>query len=315
MIVWGITALNHGSSIAVFENQQLIMHQQFRDDHLPLEVIEQAVAFGRPSTVYWYERPLIKKARQLLAGQYARTFDRSVMPRQYLNSLGLTDVKIVYTPHHASHAAAGYYTSPFESAAVVVLDAIGEFESATIWKASCLGLKKVWARSYPNSLGLFYSAFTDLVGLAAVSDESQLEKMSQTGNPLKYRKTVDRYFQGTLELNYNFHCGVTDWPFAITGDQDRQDIAAAVQEKFQQQVLAVHQVARKLTGSTNLVYMGGCAFNSTANRSVEPLWDKIWSLDNPGDGTSAIGSVLYHTQQRLLINNNYNPAAHINIKV
>ena len=88
-----------------------------------------------------------------------------------------------YTSHHKSHASAGYYTSKFDNAAIVVLDAIGEFETCTIWKGRGEKLKKVYSQSYPSSLGLWYSAMTQRCGLKPNEEEYILMGMSAFGDP------------------------------------------------------------------------------------------------------------------------------------
>jgi carbamoyltransferase len=299
MIAWGINALNHGSSLAVFNDGILISNEVCKADELDRSIIFNALHTGAPDQIYWYERPWIKKARQLYAGQYSRAFDLSVLPTAYLKNNRLDYAKVKYTPHHASHAAAGYYTSSFNNAAVVVLDAIGEFECASIWLGQDDSLRKIWSRSYPNSLGLFYSAFTHLVGLTPIQDEYQLQQMAAKGDPERYRNRIWSYFDGIVELNCNFHKGVESWDDPIETDQDRYDIAAAVQWAFEKQVQDVMTEAHRLTGSRNLVYMGGCAMNSQTNKLFEKNWNHIWSLPNPGDPSSSIGAVLYHTKHRL----------------
>jgi carbamoyltransferase len=315
MITWGINALNHGSSLAVFENNQLVNWAFCSNDKLDKSVILNSIAAGGPDKVYWYEQPLIKKTRQLWAGQWDTAFDLSAMPNQYLKEIGVTYSKVIYTPHHGSHAAAGYYTSPFNQCAVVVLDAIGEWECASIWKGSHGELKKVWSRSYPNSLGLFYSAFTKLVGLEPIKQENIFQQMSDDGDPLRYYDAVSKYISPVLHLNRNLHKGVRDWQHPINNLQDQCDIAAAVQQVFEEQVKLIMVKAKELTGLDTLVYMGGCAMNSKANKKiVEPMWKYIWSLPVPGDPTSAIGAVLYHTKQRIT-DYNWKPVKHIEIKI
>ena len=145
MIVWGINALNHGSSLSVFSDGRLSMFEQSPEDKLDKAAIHRAFNYGGPSRIFWYERPWIKKARQLRAGQWNRVFDTTDLPSNYIKSLKVPYASVRYTPHHASHAAAGYYTSPFNHCAIVVLDAIGEFECATIWEAKHGEMKKVWS--------------------------------------------------------------------------------------------------------------------------------------------------------------------------
>jgi carbamoyltransferase len=313
MIDWGVNALNHGSSLAVFKDGALVSNQFGSSDDLDSKIITNALHVGSPDRIFWYERPWVKKARQLYAGQYSRALDMSVLPRRYMKAQHYAP--ITYTPHHASHAAAGYYTSPFNHCAIVVLDAIGEFECATIWEGKHGEMRKVWSKSYPNSLGLFYSAFTHALGMTPIQDEYQLQQMSEKGNPKIFYYRVKKYFTGLLELNYNFHKGVKDQKFYIDSIEDECNLAAAVQLVFEEQIELIMNKAKELTGSDCLVYMGGCAMNSKANKTVvEPLWKHIWSLSNPGDPNSSVGAVLYHTKQREW-KYNFGVAKHIEIRV
>jgi carbamoyltransferase len=315
MINWGVNALNHGSSLAVIKDGKLISNQSSLNDELDQSLIFEALTYGGPDRIFWYERPWLKKARQLSAGQYRRAFDLSVLPRRYLNNIKLHYAPITYTPHHASHAAAGYYTSQFNHCAVVVLDAIGEFECATIWEGKHGEMTKVWSRSYPNSLGLFYSAFTHALGMTPIQDEWKLQAMAEKGNPKVFYHRIKRYFTGLLELNYNFHKGVNDQTFYIETLQDEQDLAAAVQLVFEDQIRMIMLEAKKLVNTDCLVYMGGCAMNSATNKKiVEPMWKYRWTLPNPGDPSSSIGAVLYHTKQHIK-NYNFGVAKHLEISV
>lgn len=302
MITWGINALNHDISIAVFEGHQLKRFETVKGVDSDSGIIHRAInaSAGRgPSTIAWYERPWFKKTRQFYAGQYSAALDMSVIPRKWLKKNNLGYAKVQYFPHHKSHAAAGFLTSPFEEATVVVLDAIGEWESATIWQGRGTDLKKVWSRSYPNSLGIFYSAFTQLIGYKPVSEEYLLQRDSENGDPKRYYELVKNYFDGILSLRYNLHCGVLDWPWPIVSNQDKCDIAAAVQRVFEEQADMIMLIARRLCDSRNLVYMGGCAMNSQYNRYLNTQWDDIWTLSNPGDPSSAIGAALLSMNTRI----------------
>ena len=313
MILWGVNALNHGHSIALFKDGNFINNYGGDSDQLESATTLPALHLGSPDRIFWYERPWIKKARQLYAGQYKTALNMRVLPRHYMRNYRYAP--ITYTPHHASHAAAGYYTSPYNHCAIVVLDAIGEFECATIWEGKHGEMKKVWSRSYPHSLGLFYSAFTKLIGLTPIKDEFLLQKMAEQGDKQRYFKEVNEYVSNTLNLKYNLHRGVLNWPYPIETLQDQCDIAAAVQDAFEGQVGMIMMEARKLINTDCLVYMGGCAMNSDANkRFVEPAFKYCWSLPNPGDPSSSIGAVLYHTKQRVW-NHRWDPVKHIAINV
>jgi carbamoyltransferase len=309
MITWGINALNHDVSIAVFEESELKRFETVKGVDRDSGIIHRALdaSSGRgPSVIAWYERPWLKKTRQLYAGQYDAAFDMGVIPRRWLNSNNLSYAKVKYFPHHKSHAAAGFFTSPFDDATIVVLDAMGEWESASIWQGRGTNLKKVWSRNYPNSLGIFYSAFTQLIGYKPVLEEYLLQRDSEKGNPKKYYNIVKGYFDGVVSLRYNLHCGVLDWPKPIASNQDKYDIAAAVQQVFEEQADMVMLMARRLSNSRNLVYMGGCAMNSKYNQYLGTQWDNVWTLPNPGDPSSAIGAALLSLNTRITLPRNFN---------
>jgi carbamoyltransferase len=316
MINWGINALNHGSSLTVFKDGEFISNTVNSAEELDSQTIVQALHVGAPDRIFWYEKPWLKKLRQAKAGQWDQVFDYKILPQTYLNRTRLHYAPVTYTPHHGSHAAAGYYTSPFNHCAVVVLDAIGEFECGTIWNCQHDKMTKVWSRSYPHSLGLFYSAFTKLLGLTPIKDEFVLQQMSAKGDPNRFRKDIGHYFGSeTLTMEYNFHRGVLNWPNTPIDIQEQYDIAAAVQERFEIEVAAVMTKAQQLTKADCLVYMGGCAMNSQANaKEVEPRFKYRWTLPNPGDPSSSIGAVLYHTQQRVW-NKDFGVVKHLKVSV
>jgi carbamoyltransferase len=316
MIQWGINALNHGSSLAVFKDGEFQGDVISKEENLSPEMYKRFLEYhGTPDRIFWYEDPWLKKARQLYAGQYKTAMDMSVLPTRKLKQWGLGYAPITYTPHHGSHAAAGYYTSPFNHCAIVVLDAIGEFECATIWEAKHGEMKKVWSARYPHSLGLFYSAFTKMLGLTPIRDEYILQQMAAQGDPARFRRDVSNYFgAGILELKYNFHRGVQNWGIGGWTVQDQCNLAAAVQERFEIQIASVMYKAKDLTRADCLVYMGGCAMNSAANKNeVERKFKYRWSLPNPGDPSSAMGAVMYHTKQRVW--QDWGPVKHIAINV
>lgn len=323
MITWGINALNHDASIAVVEDGILKFWKRSAeysnvkgDPELCNGLIYDAInaTTGRgPDRIAWYERPWVKKTRQLYAGQYNWAFDLNELPRNYLKKFGLGYVdNIKYYPHHMTHATAGHYTSPFEDATVIVMDAIGEWESSTIWRAKGKQLTKIWSRSYPTSLGLFYSAFTDLIGLKAVAEEHLLQRLSDDGDPDRYYKKIKSYWSDDWKLKYNLHKGVWNWGEEISSDQDKADIASAVQKVFEEQAQIMMTIAHLLNDSSNLVYMGGCAMNSKFNSQIENQWEGIWSLPIPGDSSSAIGAALLDQSARVMWNGDF--AKHIILK-
>jgi len=303
MITWGISALGHDASIAVVEDGSIRYWKKSQDEYLSSEMIEYSISIGSPNNIVWFERPWIKKTRQLYAGQYNWAFDINQLPSVYLNSLGLSKYPVSYMSHHLSHAAAGFLTSPYKESTVVVLDAIGEWESATIWKGTGTKLKKLWGRSYPTSLGLFYSAFTHLIGFRPVAEEHLLQQMAEHGDPKKYLKEVKGYWNNNWETTINLHKGVINWPYPIRTLEDKSNIAASVQQVFEEQADWIMLKARQLSDSKNLVYMGGCAMNSRYNNYMKLQWDDVWMLPIPGDASSSLGAALYKQQKRAQLNN------------
>jgi carbamoyltransferase len=310
MITWGINALNHGSSIAVVHGGNLTYwSKDASSDQLSSNMIREAIDAGGyrgPETIAWYERPWLKKSRQAFAGQWEAARDLSVLPSRYIRKANLNYARVKYVPHHQSHAAAGFLTSPFEEAAVVVLDAIGEWECASIWHGKGQELKKVWSVSYPNSLGLFYSAFTKLVGYTPIKEEHLLQKLAESGNALPYQSAVMNYWTAPMRARINLHRGVWDWPMPeAMEDSHRADLAAAVQAEFEHQAFSVMLKAQRLVPSRNLVYMGGCAMNSRFNRKyLNDMWHGVWSLSDPGDGSSSIGAALTVAKCRVRLKEN-----------
>jgi predicted NodU family carbamoyl transferase len=139
--------------------------------------------------------------------------------------------------------------------------------------------------------------------------------MAEQGDPKRFRNEVDSYFgKYGLELTYNFHRGVHNWDPMPRTLQEQCDIAAAVQAKFSSIVHGIMFRAKDLTKSDSLVYMGGCAMNSDANKEFEHLFKYRWTLPYPGDPSSSIGAVAYHTKQRIW-RDDWAPVKHLAINV
>ena len=202
--------------------------------------------------------------------------------------------KKVYTHnHHLSHAAAGFQTSPYDDATVVVIDAIGEFDTISIWNAwydknGVAKYKKLWGQRYPDSIGLFYSAMTQRVGLRPLDEEYILMGMAAYGKN-SHLKEINKLIRSYKDITFtdNLHTGVPD---EFLKDADNMDIATATQLIAEQLIMQVMSKARMLGGSKNLVYGGGVALNCLANRLLGDYYDNIWIMPNPGDAGSSLGA-------------------------
>lgn len=297
MITWGISANSHDAALAVFVDEKLAFashSERFsgkkNDRDLCYQLVDYARQYGEPDKIYWYENPYLKTARQLYAGQGWKWNENRV--GKYLSQWNIT-APICYNSHHRSHAAAGYYTSGFDHAAVLVIDAIGEFETMTIWEGYGDTLKKLWSQRYPHSIGLFYSAMTQRVGLKPNEDEYILMGMAAYGTSKFRNKLYDNFIKNAEQFTFkkNLHRGCTDWaPELII--KDSFDIAASTQLVYENLLDNALIKAKELVPSTNLVLMGGCALNCSANRQIGTFFGETWIMPNPGDAGSAIGAVL-----------------------
>jgi len=313
MIIWGVTAFNHDTSIAVIEDNNLKFYEHVRGKDIDPKLAQRAIrsTHAGPSVIAWFERPWVKKTRQAYAGQWDAVRDMSVLPSAWAKQCSVDYAKIVTHPHHKSHAAAGFFTSPFDEATVVVVDAIGEWDTATIWHGKDGELKKMWSSSYPNSIGLFYSAFTKLLGFTPIKEEYKLQQLAEHGNASRFYDRVNSYFKYPTVLRTSLHRGVWDWE--QPNEKDRADIAAAVQAVFSKQIDWIMTRAYSETRCSNLVYVGGCAMNSEYNKKLYQMWDQVYSIPNPGDPMSAIGAALLTTNTRAKLNGK--EVKHLELKV
>jgi carbamoyltransferase len=220
--------------------------------------------------VAFYEKPWLKRTRQLFAGQ------------GWKKSRSEYDVSFY---HHQSHAAAGFYTSPFDECNILVIDSIGEWDTVSIWKGwvekGPLGrqvpkMKKIKSMKYPFSYGLFYSAITQRIGLKPNEDEYITMGMAAYGEPI-HVSDLRQYMYS------NCHKGIGP----VLPNAKNEDIAASAQNMIENEVL---NLVRSYCKHDNLVFMGGVALNCVANSRVARLGKNMWIMPNPGDCGSSLGA-------------------------
>lgn len=236
--------------------------------------------------VHYYEKPTLKRMRLFCNGNWKEAFSRK--------ETSFKDFKYTAHSHHLSHAATAFQTSPFNSAAVVIVDAIGEWDTATIWHASYddngfAKYKKVWSQRYPHSIGLFYTAMTDRVGLRPLEDEYVLMGMAAYGDSTYlYRKMVVDFIDDFEQIKFkrNLHRGCKNWAEFSTNN----DIAAATQLVTERLLAYLHVKAEWLTNEKNVCYGGGVALNCAFNTQLSNTWSNVWIPPNPGDCGSALGA-------------------------
>ena len=290
MKIVGVNETTHDAAIAVIEDGEILFaghaerySKEKNDWFLNKDVIADAlINGGAPDKLAYYENTRLKKRRIREHGGFGGG-------KPFYKSTVLKKLPSKSFMHHESHAAAGYYTSNFVDAAIVVLDAIGEYETSSIWVGEGEKIRKIWKRDYPTSFGLFYSAFTQLVGLKPNEEEYIMMGMAAYGDANRYYEKVRQYFPVFTHQKYNFHTGIFDWDEQVEG-QARFDIAAAVQKVFEERLMEFMSMAKSLTGKDNLVFMGGCALNSKANTLLWSAFKDVWIMPNPGDAGSALGA-------------------------
>src|SRR6056300_1135775 len=306
MITWGISANSHDAALAVFNKNdlQFASHSERysgikNDPDLNKKIIDDALEYGEPDEIVWYENPYKKSLRQLYAGQGLTWNENNI--KKYLQGYGLSS-PIKYSSHHGSHAAAGYYTSGLVDASIICIDSIGEFETLTIWQGIGQNMIKLFSQRYPHSLGLWYSAMTQRIGLKPNEDEYILMGMAAYGDTRYYRHQIMHDFFESIKLpikfKQNLHRGCRDWRSELNDDHNF-NIAAGTQWVYETVLENIVEWCSKNTTSKNIVFMGGCALNCSANHILLKYFDKAWIMPNPGDSGSAIGAVLAHKKMHM----------------
>ena len=320
MIIWGIVGNSHDASLAVFDDTikglgvnrpcNLIwagLAKDFsgvpNDPDLNDDIVKHALQYGKPGKVVWYERPLLKTARQLWAGQGWLYKENNI--REYLKRWDIR-CKIEYTQHHESHAAYAYYTQPHDDCAVICLDSIGEFETLTMWHGKNNELKKIHSQSYPHSLGLFYSAMTQRMGLVPQRDEYLVAQMGDKGDYRKLSKIMLKEIveaphkvDAKIKMRENMHRGIMWWRPELQSEQDMNNIAAATQRIFELSLKHLSQWVKSETGARHLALAGGGALNRQAVNMIKRKWKTVHVPQNPGDPGSCVGAVLAKSKQRV----------------
>jgi len=317
MIRWGWSGMSHDAALAVMVDDEVVYashgerYSRVKNDrNLHYKQVGEALKWGKPDRVYYYERPWLKKLRQFRTGQHKLLWKQS--PASYMHELGINNIQIT-AHHHHSHAAYGYFTSPYDDADVLVIDSIGEFETLSYWRAHGKQLRRVMSQSYPNSVGLWYSAMTQRLGLKPQEHEYILMGMAATGDPTRLYWTIrDDFFTElpsienfNVTFKHNLHRGCMWWRPELNTVQDFADIAAATQRIYEEILQGLLTYTSNISTTDNLVLVGGCALNCVANTQAYQKYQRVWVPPNPGDAGSSLGAILAHNPQRVQLNDAY----------
>jgi len=308
MNYFGISTGFHDAAVSVIDDSGNILFaghserysKHKHDKHLCMDIITDALKYSNSHDmeVHYYERPLMKYLRQLRSAEkpaLSNLFVKEIIGTDLLRILQYGRGGKVHTHnHHLSHAAAGFQTSPYDDATIVVIDAIGEFDTISIYNAwydknGIAKYKKLWGQRYPDSIGLFYSAMTQRVGLRPLDEEYILMGMAAYGQSKPVDKMSTSLIESYRDITFkdNLHTGVSD---TFLEGIDDMDIAHSTQMIAEQLIMNVISKAKMLGGSKNLVYGGGVALNCLANRLLGEYYDNIWIIPNPGDAGSSLGA-------------------------
>ncbi len=350
-IILGISFFYHDSSAALLVDGEIIAAAQEErftrlkhDSSFPINAIKYVLSEwgGNPSDikfVSYYEKPFLKFERilenihsyapsglavylQLVPSWLKDKLNIKKTVNHYLNELGIKKFEIFYPEHHLSHAASAYYPSPFQEAAILTVDGVGEWATTTIMHANGNKIKKLKEIKYPHSLGLFYSSFTSycgfkvndgeykLMGLAPFSD-AESEAVQRFVSLIK-KEIISIYKDGSFTLNLEFFdfssrlkmyrpkkwqelLGIgPNKNLEYDVDETYINICSAVQLITEEIYLKLARHAKELTGSKNLCLAGGVALNCVANGLLaeKKIFESIWIQPASGDAGGAIGSAL-----------------------
>ncbi|MBF0110404.1 MAG: hypothetical protein HQL76_14650 [Magnetococcales bacterium] len=303
--IYGISCFGHDAGLAVVRGSRILFaahaerYSGLKNDPLLNEALlrDALQTAGPPERIVFHERPWRTRLRHLRSGRL-REFLSGASPLDHIRAFkALAGVPLVTVGHHLSHAAGGFYTAPFDEAAIVVADGIGEWDTLSVWHGRDNRLSRLFVQRYPHSLGLFYSAFTQRCGLKPNEEEFILMAMAALGQPrhreLILREIIHPTIPPGFRLRRNLHRGLGAWHPELT---EPETLAASVQKIAEEALLDLMAwVARKVP-CRNLVLSGGFALNCVANERIlrHGLFDRLWIMPNPGDAGNALGAALAH---------------------
>jgi len=318
-IIWGASGLSHDAAITILQDDKILFassserYSRIKNDpDFHPALILDCLQYGQPDVIVWYEKPFKKFLRRLL-------IDKRWAPYSVKDTFKQFGIKapVKYVDHHISHLCGSLYTAPWynvDSTLGVVIDSVGEFKTLSIWDIKdAKNYKCIHSFYYPNSLGLFYSSITDLLGLKPQEEEYIMMGMASFGDEREaegmrfYNYFLENFFdkEGNLIVDLRRGCK------SITADMVNGeggflfDIAWAAQKVYEKVTLDIIKKYLKQTGYKKLVMSGGCALNCTANSYIHKLVDNMWIFPNPGDAGSSLGAALAYNKTQVVLDNMY----------
>ncbi len=351
--ILGISAYYHDSAACLVRDGEIIAAAQEErftrkkhDAGFPLEAVRYCLREGDIGVkdlryIAFYDKPLLKFERLLetyLAyapsglGSFLKSmpvwlheklFLKTMLQREFMkldDGVEKRDLPdFLFGEHHESHAASAFYPSPFESAAVLCMDGVGEWATSSAWLGEGQELTPLWEIPFPHSLGLLYSAFTYYTGFKVNSGEYKVMGLAPYGRPTFVKAIYDNLLDlkpdGTFRMNmeyFNYCTGLTMTSSkfdAVFGGPPRQpetrlaqremDLARSIQEVTEEVMLRLARTLHKETGSDNLCLAGGVALNCVGNGRIlrEGPFRGLWIQPAAGDAGGAIGAAMLATHR------------------
>tara|TARA_A100001015_G_C15023558_1_gene729278 strand:+ start:735 stop:2573 length:1839 start_codon:yes stop_codon:yes gene_type:complete len=347
MYILGISAYYHDSAACLLQNGKIIAAAQEERftrkkhdasfPHFAIEycVKEAQISADKIDNVVFYEKPFVKFERLIetylafapkgfLSFSKAmplwvkdKLFQKSEIIKQLKSILGNNinwHERLLFSEHHLSHAASAFYPSPFESAAVLTIDGVGEYTTTSIALGKGNNLNVIKEIKFPHSLGLLYSAFTYYTGFKVNSGEYKLMGLAPYGTPryvkLIKEKLINIADDGSFQLDmsyFNYATGLTmtnkKFDLLFNGPprlveaeitQREMDLAASIQKVTEEVIIKISKGIAKETGEHNLCIAGGVALNCVANGILlkENIFENIWIQPAAGDAGGALGAAL-----------------------
>jgi carbamoyltransferase len=340
--ILGLSAYYHDSAAALVVDGRIIaaaQEERFTRRKNDSDFPAQAAAFclrqaqlseARLDAVVFYDKPVLKFTRLLETYLAVAPGGWRTFPTVLTNWLGekldlrkairsrlpglRPECQILFTEHHQSHAASAFYPSPFDEAAILTIDGVGEWATTTIGRGEGNQVRLLQELRFPHSLGLLYSAFTHYCGFRINSGEYKLMGLAPYGEP-KYASAIREHLvevkaDGSFRLNldyFNFLSGTTmtnEKFHALLGGPPRgpeekierrhMDVARSIQLVTEEIMLRLARQVRAVTGSHNLCLAGGVALNCVANGLIlrEKIFDRLWIQPAAGDAGGALGAAL-----------------------
>jgi carbamoyltransferase len=306
--IWGISGLFHDAAVSVIQDNKIVFASSAErysrtknDKHLNSALIDDCLSYGMPNNIAWYENPYKKMLRSFFIDKKITKYN----PSSYISGFNLT-AKISLVDHHKSHLYSSLFTAPFNTNNTlgVVLDSVGEFATISIWDIQNFKrIKRLYTQYYPNSLGLFYSAITDLVGLKPLEDEYILMGMASYATTDKYYKFFKEKFFYKNNLIFDCRYGCRGIFSKKEIHHNRFNIALGAQLVFEEILNNLIDSFLQKTKYKKVIYAGGCALNCRANSLILDRVEDMWIYPNPGDAGASLGAALALTQMPIRIDN------------